>query len=208
MKKLVFILLLLVPFFVSAECNYNKHEEYSNFAKNLTYDNTYSKSSRRYNITIYNVINGMYASYDGRKYYPDSENVVTITNVPQGKTAVIDIYGNDGCNPVRVFSISELYYNDFFGSNLCIGYENKIKACSSEFTSSEITEDKLKEIIDNYNNVIITDKEKEEKEEVTFIEKVKDFMLSWGIKIILFAVTCGIFIPFYNEKFRRMEHGI
>lgn len=210
MKRVfIFIVLLMIPvIYLNAECDYDKHASNIELAKNITYDNTYSKSLRKYNITIYNVFNNMYAMYNKNKFTPNSENIITISGVPQGSTAVINIYGNDGCEIVKQFTIEELYYNEYYGSNVCLGYENKITACSSQFTVDQMDEDKIKEIIDNYNNIIDDNKKEEDEEEVSLFDKVKDFFFAWGLKILLFVLTCALFIPLYNEKLRRMKHGI
>ena len=49
MKKVVLMILLMIPFVINAEeCNKDKHKEYINLSSNITYDNNYSKSSNTF----------------------------------------------------------------------------------------------------------------------------------------------------------------
>ena len=82
MKKLVLVILLLIPFAINAEeCDKNKHKEYINLSSNITYDNNYSKSSNNFTITIYNIFDGMYAKYNDKEYKPGSDNTIIVDRI-------------------------------------------------------------------------------------------------------------------------------
>lgn len=208
MKKIVFILLVLFPFVINAECDYTKHEEYVKIASNITYDNSYSKSAGMFIVTLYNVFNGMHVKYNGQVYNPNSESEVVINSIPQGQRVILDIYADDGCDMVRKITIIEPYFNKYYGSKKCVGYENVLTMCSSQFTSSEINDEILNIAIKNHNNTILQETEKEIEQEVGLFTRIKEFMLNWGIKIVLFVVTSGICWAFYTDKFRKIKHGI
>ena len=210
MKKWVLVLLLICPLIVNAECNKEKHKDYVKLANNITYDNNYSKSQGTYTIVVYNIFNGMRIEYNGDVYKPNAENEVTIANVQGGTKVQLEIYGNDGCEQISRIIIDEPYFNKYYGSTKCKPYIDKLVICSSQFTSTEVTESILDKAIYNYNHDISqkTDKDKDDQTELTFFAKIREFLLEWGVKIILFIVTTGLSVGFYNTKFRKMKHGI
>ena len=82
---------------INASCNRQKHEEYANFAPNITYDNNYSKSADKFNVVIYNIFDGMSVKYGSKTYKPDQENKVTIDGIAPGEIASFSIFADDGC---------------------------------------------------------------------------------------------------------------
>ena len=210
MKKWLLVLLLICPFVVKAECNKEKHQEYVKLASNITYDNNYSKSHGTFTIVVYNIFNGMHIEYKGEKYKPNSDNEVTITGVEGGTKVQLEVYGNDGCEQISRIIVDEPFFNRYYGSEKCKPYIDKLVVCSSQFTSVEVTESILDKAIYNYTHDISqkTDKDKEEVVELTLLAKVREFLLEWGIKIVLLILTTGLSVGFYNTKFRKMKHGI
>ena len=212
MKKIIVVfLLMLIPFAVNAECNHDKHDEYAKYANNITSDSDFNKSKRTYNVNIYNVVDGLYVMYDDKKYTPNSNNEVIISNVSEGTNMVIRVYGEDGCDTsLRTLFVNLLYYNSFYKSGACAGYEDKITVCSSEFTTSLVTEDILVSAKQNYDNIILQESEKKDdnNSENTLYTKIRAFALNWGIKIVLALVTCIAATSFYSNKFRKIKHGI
>ena len=208
MKKLLLILLICFPFVVDAECNKTKHSEYIEYASRIEYDNSYSKSTNSFNIKLYNVLEDMVVKYDNITY-DVINNEVSITNISQGSTANISIFANDGCSSeIRTISITEPYYNIYYGSQLCEGYD-ELALCSSQFTSVKTTEKLIKMAIDSYNNKIdYKEEEKKEDEGPTLYDKLIDFGLNWGIKILLCIITIVISSAFYNSKLRKIKHGV
>ena len=58
------------------------------------------------------------------------------------------------------------------------------------------------------DNAIDQEVKKEEVKEVSLLDKIIDFAGSWGIKIGLFVITCLGTFSYYNDKFRKIKHGI
>ncbi len=212
MKKLVLTILLIMPFFVNAEdtCDKEKHKEYVNLSSSITYDNNFSLSANAFTITLYNVFDGMYAKYNDKKYTPSSDNIITIKDIKGGEKVFIDIFANDNCTAVKRIIVNEPYYNKYYGSKECNGYENKLVMCSSQFTSVEVTKSRLEKAIYNYNHNISqqTTKEEEPKNEVTFISKLTQFLTKWGIRIILAIISTILSISLFSDKYRKVKHGI
>ncbi len=209
MKKIILVIVLILPFVVKADCNYEKHEEYVGFANRISYENNYSKSSGRFNITIYNVVSGLRVNYNKKDYDIRSDNTVLIEDIPEGSSVSINIYADDGCSEVKIISLTEPYYNEYYNTSICSGYEDKLIYCSSQFTSIKPTEELIKIAKKNYDNSF-EEKEEEvvpEKPE-SFYSKLIAFGMNWGIKIILALITIVVSVSFYNSKLRRIKHGI
>ena len=208
MKKFILIVLLLIPFVVDAACNNEKHYNNINNSKYITYDNNYSESSKTFEVTLYAISDNMTVKYNN-KTYPVENNSTTISGIREGTNMNIEIYADDGCSAVRNIYINEPYYNEYYGKDVCKGYEKILTGCSSQFTKSKVTLEYIQKSISNYLDTI---ESKEEPEEVaiepTLLDKVIDFMLNWGIKIILFLATSLISTLIYTRKFDKLKHGI
>ena len=212
MKKLILIILLLIPFVVNAEeeCNKEKHKEYLSLADNITYDNQYIKSENRFTITVYNLFGGMYAKYNETVYKVSSDNTITISKIPCGDKVTIDIYGNDNCSPVKRIMVKEPYYNKYYGSEKCKGYEDILLMCHSQFTNIEVSESLIDKAIYNYKHDIsqkVTKDDKPEEEE-TILSKVTVFLTNWGLKILLAVISTILSISLFSDKYRKVKHGI
>ena len=212
-KVLIGLLLFMCPFImVNAECDMTKHQQYAAYAKNISLDNDYIASKKTYKITLYNVIKGLSVKYNGYLYHPDENNQVVFENIAQGKNVLLYIYGESGCtSQVHTISVNAPYFNIFYGSDICDGYEGKITQCTERFTSTEVTEKIVKQAIKNYENSIKPTPDPKDPEEISFAKIFKaivDFGVHWGIKILLAVVTIILSITFFRSKLRKIEHGI
>ena len=165
MKKLLLIILLCFPFIVKADCNRNMHNEYVEYASKISSDSSYSKSSGTFKIKLYNVLDDMVVKYKNVEYKVNSQNEVVIEGISEGTSMNISIFAKDGCNEIRIIRINTPYYNEFFESELCRGYEDKLILCSSSFTTVKTTEEMIKKAKENYDRNIISEDEEEKNEE-------------------------------------------
>lgn len=205
------MLLLIFPNIINAACDYTKHTKYSEIAGNITYETSYLKESSNFNITIYNLVDDMYIKYNGKQYNHDSANKALLTNFKEGSRPAIEVYVKDGCDtPVRTIYITLPFYNTYYNSGKCLGYEDKITLCSQQFLSYEVTETILEQAKYNYDNEIIQDVKKDEPviEEITMKEKVIAFAYNWGAKILLVILTTYVTNSVYKVKYRKIKHGI
>ena len=210
MKK-VLVVLLLLPMIVNASCNKDKHQEYLKLVPNITYDNNYSMSTSSFTVSVYNIFDGMYIVYNKEKYFPDEDNTITIEKIKGGATVILNVYHSSDCPLIKTITIHEPFYNKYYNTMDCYGYEDKLTICSSQFTASEVTKEILEKSKYNYDRKINQDKEETEKpeeEKVGFFEKTREFLMNWGIKILLAFVTIVFSTSIYNTKFRKIKHGI
>lgn len=210
MKK-VLILLLILPIVINAEeCDYSKHQEYLNYANNITYENDFSISDEKFTITINNLISDVYVEYNEKKYSTFKDNTLTLSNILEGSLNEIYVYTKTGCNtPIKSIIINEPYYNQYYKNSICDGYEDKLTLCSSKFSSYPVTKDLVETAIYNYENNIIQDSDEvEEPVKATFFDKVMDFALDWGIKIVLAIMSTIFSTMYFNSKLRKVKHGI
>ena len=132
MKKWLIVILLICPVLLKAQCNYNKHTEYTNYADLITYETEYSKSESKFTVTFYNVIKGLSFKIGKLTYEPNEKDTIVLDNIEEGKVLDIYIYGNDGCNSqVKNLNVTLPYYNPFYGTEICKGYE-MLTLCSSD----------------------------------------------------------------------------
>lgn len=211
MIKKILVILLFIPILINAkECNQSKHDEYLKLAPNITNDNDYSMSSKKFTVIIYNIFDDMYVKYNGKTYNPDEESKVTIDNIDEGTVLDIDVYANDGCEAIKRITIFEPYYNKYYDDPICDGYKDKVAVCGSRFTELKVTLELVKEAKQNYDNAGWQggNTKKEEVKEKTVFEVLLGFIKEWGIKILLVALTIFISSSIFNAKFRKIKHGI
>ena len=94
MKKiLLFVLILIFPCYIFAAptCDYEKKNELSKLANDITYETTYVKSKKTFTITLYNMIKGLALEYDGTMYSGNDKNIITLTGINEGTTAEVVI---------------------------------------------------------------------------------------------------------------------
>lgn len=212
MKKILLILLLFIPIYVNALCDNGQIVTLSKFASNITYDTSFSKSSSTYTVTFYNVVKDIYLEYDNKKYYPNSNNEVTITGLEEGITIVVGAYPNkeDCKSNLITLRVKLQYYNKFYNDYRCKDYIKdgcSTVYCTSQFLDVKPTEELFKGALSNACGEPAIPLPEEEKEP-TFLDKVIEFLLDYGIKFMLIAISLTASILFFTNKYRKMKHGI
>ena len=209
MKKLL-ILIMIFPMIIYAECDEAKHKEYEALASNVeSYSESYSKSTKTFEITVYNIFDGLYIKYNKKTYMPNENSEVVISNLKEGTNLLLEVFADDGCSAIKPINISLKYYNPYYNESICRDYRDKVSGCFSQFTLSEITKDNLEKEIYNYEHrVKYTEKEAEPQVDNSLFTKIKAFVKEWGIKIGLAVLTIIISSTLYNIKFRKIKHGI
>ncbi len=208
MKKLILFILLCLPVFINAACDRELHQTYAEYAKDISYDTNYSVSQSKFTVTLYNVISEMNVRYNGRKLNI-SNNEIVIGNISEGTFMEISIYGNDGCSdPVRTITITQPYYNRFFGTSICNGYEDKITYCSHKFTDDVVTEKLIKTAIENYEHVLEIPEEEPEEPPLTRFQVISRFATKWGVRIMLVLITAFLTNLYFNDKYIKIKHKL
>ena len=89
------------------------------------------------------------------------------------------------------------------GSEMCI----RDRYCTSQFLDVKPTEELFKGALSNTCGEPAIPLPEEEKEP-TFLDKVIEFLLDYGIKFMLIAISLTASILFFTNKYRKMKHGI
>jgi hypothetical protein len=211
MKKIIILLLIIFPITINAAtCDSNKHSEYQDYVNYIKMEKEYSSSLGTYTVTLYNVANGLTVVFNNDNYRPDSDSKIVISRVKQGTNTNAKIYGDDGCtNVAGTILINTPYFNKFYGSYECEDYIGKIAYCSSQFTSVKVTQDLLDTAINDYNMMNNNKKEEVPEESILpWYEKILEAVKIWGIKLALVLISSFGTIMLFNQKFRKLEHGI
>lgn len=214
-KKLLVLLLLMIPFFVNAtdtgvSCDYALFVEYQKASNNITYETSYSMKDKTFTIKFYNVISGIYLDVGSTVKSGNEEGVAVVENIAEGTNlkVSVDTSKTNCAVGLRTLNITLPYYNEFYGSVACEEYKTKLTICSSKFLSYKSTEELLENMIENYNNSIGPDETVAPPKTRTFLDDIKDFTIKWGIQILLVAISSGVTIVLFNGKLRKIKHGI
>ena len=218
MKKKIFIIFIsmfLMLGSIKAECTDSKYNELKGLASDITYETSYSMSSKTFTVTFYNVFPDMLLSINKRVYAgKDGDNYsVVISNLAEGEYIKADVIGTGDCikHTFNSIFITLPYYNTFFRTQKCEPYEDKLKLCSSKFLSYRLTEEILDDAIAQIDKKIDPVVKPEIPKKTTFkliIDAAKDFFFSWGINIIVFFVFGAITALIGNKIFKKVKHGI
>ena len=217
MKKKIFIIFIsmfLMLGSIKAECTDSKYNELKGLASDITYETSYSMSSKTFTVTFYNVFPGMYLMINKNVYISNgSENyAVTLSGQEEGKYLTVYVEASGDCTgTLNTIFITLPYYNSFFRTQKCEPYEDKLKLCSSKFLSYRLTEEILDDAIAQIEKKIDPVVKPETPKKTTFeliVDAAKDFFFSWGINIIVFVVFGAITALIGNKIFKKVKHGI
>lgn len=218
MKKKIFIIFISMFLMLGsfkAECTDSRYNELKGLAGDITYETSYSISSKTFTVTFYNVFPGMFLIIDKKAYAGNAVDnySVVIKNVSEGEYIKADVEGSADCSNRTLNSIfiTLPYYNSFFRTQKCEPYEEKLSLCSSRFLSYRLTEEILDDAIAQIDKKIDPVVEPETPKKTTFeliMDAAKDFFWSWGINIIVFVVFGAITALIGNKIFKKIKHGI
>lgn len=214
MKKIVMLIVMIFSFdmILNAECDYTEKVNLITLSSYVDYNYEYM-SDNTFKLTFYNVIPEMKLIYNNMEYAPANESV-ELNSLEEGKSMKVSIKGSDTSEcamlDLRVINLTIPYVNPFYGSNRCIGHES-LNVCSNKFLQYKITESEFLRLIDksesdNKPNDVTDDKPV--VKELTFFEKVVDFVKKAWIPVVLVIVTSGITFGIFSTIYRKVKHGI
>ena len=211
MKKILFVILTVILFipYLKADCDYQSEVRLGKLASSITYEYKYDKSHNNFTLTLYNVSDELYITYNQR-IIASKNGKVTINNLSQGTYLSLPVEALKGsCNgSLMTLYIILPYFNKYYNSVECKDYIGKIKICTDEFLSYEPTDELLTSNINNYLNGIKNEEVKEDNQNVTILEQAKEFVNKWGIKIGLSLITTVSCIVYFQVKIRKIKHGL
>lgn len=222
MKKLTYLLflLLIIPIKVGAihevidsRCTNSLKAMLRNEGQEVAYRFSKVKSDEdiTYTIYFYNLTENMYMTDSSGNIYTSSK----IEKLTPGSSFVINFYASSKtyCEGYKIYSktISVPYYNPYFGSDLCKGYEN-YSLCKENINitiSQEEFEKKLNSYKENFKEEVnISEEEEKEDENIEFslyefIVRYKYYLISTLVTLVLVTV---LFIIIKEKK--RKSGGI
>ena len=214
MKKIVMLIIMIFSFnmILDAECDYTEKVNLITLSSYVDYNYEYM-SDNTFKLTFYNVTPEMKLIYNNIEYAPANESV-ELNSLEEGKSMKVSIKGSDTSEcamlDLRVINLTIPYVNPFYGSNRCIGHES-LNVCSNKFLQYKITESEFLRLIDKSESDNKPDDVTDDKpvvKELTFFEKVVDFVKKAWIPVVLVIVTSGITFGIFSTIYRKVKHGI
>lgn len=220
MKKLTYLLflLLIIPIKVGAihevidsRCTNSLKTMLRNEGQEVSYrfSKVKSESDVTYTIYFYNLTENIYMTDSSGNIYTSSK----IEKLTPGSSFVINMYASNKtyCGGYKIYSktVSVPYYNPYFGSDLCKGYEN-YSLCKENVNvtiSQEEFEKKLNSYKESFKEEVNINNEEEENNEFSlyeFIMRYKYYLTSTLATLVLIAV---VFIIIKEVK-KRKNGGI
>lgn len=210
MKKILLFLIMFIPIFVSAECNYEVQKEYVGYARDVSEESIPDPIQKKFDVVLYNVNEKFTVKYNGVNY-KIVDNKVEIKGVKEGTDMKIELFAPSGCSgPARYIYIDQPYFNEFYGSTMCYGYEGKVSYCSYKYLQVDPTVELVEGAISNYESGIKVEEKEEvvEEVEITFGEKVVDLVDTKLIKVFMFLFTAYVTFVIYNDLYIKVKHKL
>ena len=214
MKKIVMLIVMIFSFnmILDAERDYTEKVDLITLSSYVDYNYEYM-SDNTFKLTFYNVTPEMKLIYNNIEYAPANESV-ELNSLEEGKSMKVSIKGSDTSECAmldsRVINLNIPYVNPFYGSNRCIGHES-LNVCSNKFLQYKITESEFLRLIDKSESDNKPDDVTDDKpvvKELTFFEKVVNFVKKAWIPVVLFIVTSGITFGIFSTIYRKVKHGL
>lgn len=129
-----------------------KENKENNNIYEISYAQSYSKQTKTYTFTISNITEDLYVSDGENKYKGNSDKKVIITGIEEGieKTYIID-KETPTKDSKRKITVKFPYFNPYYNTEKCKGYNGKIAVCSKQFLDYEVSEDLVDTSIKNYH---------------------------------------------------------
>ena len=214
MKKILMLIVMIFGFdmILDAECDYTEKVNLITLSSYVDYNYEYM-SDNTFKLTFYNVTPEMKLIYNNIEYAPANESV-ELSSLEEGKSMKVSIKGSDNSEcamlDLRVINLTIPYVNPFYGSNRCIGHES-LNVCSNKFLQYKITESEFLRLIDKSESDNKPDDVTDDKpvvKELTFFEKVVNFVKKAWIPVVLVIVTSGITFGIFSTIYRKVKHGL
>lgn len=218
MKKkyliLIIITLLILPLNVFAkaktECDYSLLSNMKRYASNINfiYDYRIENNNAYFNVTINNLTADMYLvdEITGQRYNYSSTNngELIINGYSDVETLKYKVYSNNSecMDEILIINYINLpVYNKYSGDPLCEGI-SEFSLCRRFLKTNISYEEFEKQVLEYKKEEVKTEEQIEEKKEVelTFAEKLIDFLIHYGIFIAIPIIVIIIIIMRRSQK--------
>lgn len=200
MKKIIFSVLLFVPFIVSARsCSYTEIADLKKVASNITSKYEYVMGDDvTFNITLTNLNDQIYI-VDGGKRYDYTQNELTISGYKNGSKVKYYVYAVK-CDKVllNTIIINLPTYNKYYQDKVCEGASN-YQLCQ-KWVNVDLDYDSFVSKVNKYKASLIN-QEKKPTEEINEKSILLELLLNYYyIPLIVIIVYCGIKIYIINKE--------
>ena len=213
MKKFMFIisLFMISPLVFKAECTYKDLRELNTFAAYVETSYKYNEETKLMDLTVTNLGNKAYIKDEYGGYFAPEDGTAFIDKLYLGQTYKISVMASQDTNcpneNLRVIYVRIPYKNPYYNNTGCVGHEN-LSVCNSRFLDYQISwETFLSLLKKDSENSNIKEPDEEPVKELTFMEKVVEFVSEIYIKVIVVTVTLIITISIYSVILRKVKHG-
>lgn len=212
MKKLFFLLVLCAwPFMVNAECTYSEKYELNALSSYIDYAYDYNESTGLFTINLFNIEDRLELRYENKVYEPENGEVI-ISNIAPGTRLSIDVYStvqNECYNEyLRVIYVSIPYFNRFYDSILCDGYE-ELDICNSRFLDYQISNQTFILLLNNYE-FSLNDKELDSGSVLDhgWFNKAVIVLKNNYLKIVICILSTVLSVSIFNVVYRKVKHKL
>ena len=208
MSRFKFLLILLViPFSVSAACSSADLSRYKILASNI--DNYYDYNGTDFDLTFYNVSNELKIvnKVSNQSYYSNSNfGDIIINNLSIGSSINFAVYPINGeCSNYRVFTfyVTLPVLNKYYNDPVCLNNNNSL--C---FKWSNTSMYNYEQFVNEVNN-----SKKDETEEIKPEKEVHkygffDFLGDYYIYILLFIIASGSLGIYFLDKKSKFDFKV
>ena len=212
MKKISIMFILFFSFItvVNADaCDYKEENELSLISSNVSYKVDYSEANDNFVVTLYNVEDKIFATYNNRSYYQNNKEIV-LYGIEEGANMKVELKANSlYCltKTLRAINISVPYVNRFYGRTECKGHED-LNICSSKFLPYKMSESSF---LSTLRNMSFTLKDKEriqyDEEETTLWQTILELLAEIYIPLIIVVLSSTITIFIFYPMYRKAKYG-
>ncbi len=233
MKKIIFLLLLLIPFSVNAlTCNQDElltsKKNASTVNTNLVMGKVYrpftdpdtSEVSMRevkvFNYQVTNLTDDIYVMlykdsellFDSRiNTYDNHEYELVISDFKELSTLSLDIYANtDTCVDTFIRNIKNdlPIYNKLYNSSACIGIESFYLCQEFVYTNYNLVDGYI-DLMDRYRSEAIEEEKKADKD-ISWLDKINNFVKDNQLYFyMIIAFLGGFIIICFIRRYKRMK---
>src|SRR5574344_54816 len=216
-RYLVFVLILLTPTIIKAECNYTELAEVRKIASNIqfSYEPYYSIESGiysevRFKINMANINSNIYIKDVDKieNYYYNKNIVITKNNYIPGAAYRFEIYSNtEMCQSVLLLTnyVTLPSYNRYAESEVCLGAESYYLC--NKWQALNMSYDEFQKKVAEYKKVPEVEEEPVIEIELTTKEKILKFIYNNYYYILAGIITICVTTMFIinakeNKKFK------
>ena len=224
MKKIVYLILLISVYFFNnftikalkyGGCEYSEISKLKSYVSNvnISYDYYIFDNSAYFDITISNVVPGLYFidSVTGNKYYYDDtlDGEITLTGIRNTSgqytfySSLNECYGIKLGSKYYTLPIYNIYYND----SLCI--ENRNYSLCQKWTEVPYSYDKFSEMIDEYNKskeeTVIDDNNGKVDYKKSYLDIFVEFYVKYYYILLLGVIGICITIMIITRRKNRFD---